>query len=261
LPMTGRVWTAFKSGTASSPNYGHTVLIWDPGTGILIRLAHLQSVAQPVYYAGAGSWLGAGVKAGYIGESGCPGCGTHLHMTAYRNVKVGISHAGHTVTEQEIVNSLSTGNTPPFASAQKFRVLAPSDNCYLIQFNDNPTVYTYKNGILYPVTFDVWRSWGLSLNLVPTGGQYDSTNGRIPVNVLPAHQRSSYSVSNQLAPPRTDSVFRGYQYPDVYVYRWNQKNFLNANQFGDQPWHEYRWSEIQMMDQNFVDNLPPKTFR
>ena len=256
LPITGRVWKAYKAGSTTSANYGNTVLIWEPGTGILIRLAHLQSVAFTVYYASPGSWLGAGTKAGYIGESGCPGCGPHLHVTAYRNVKVGVPYAGRTATEQDIVNFLSAGNTPSFAQAQKFKVIAPSDNCDLIRFDDNPTVYTGSNGVYYPVTFDVWRSWGLSLDLRPhLDGTYDQVAGRIPVRVLPAYQRGWYYLSHELAWPRRESVFRGNQSTAVYVFRWNQKNWLSANQFGTSPWYEYRWSEIQVMDQGFVNQL------
>lgn len=111
------------------------------------------------------------------------------------------------------------------------------------------------------MTFDVWRSWGLSLDLRPRDGYFDQTAGRIPVRVLPAYQRGYYYTSNQLAPPRTESVFRGQLYPDTYVFRWGQKNFLSAWQFGDQVWYEYRWSEVQVMDQNFVDRLYPQTYR
>lgn len=255
LPMTGRVWAAKTSGP-----YGNTVMLWDPGSGILLRLAHLVSFSS-VINSVSGSWYGAGTKAGYIGESGCPGCGPHLHLTAYRNVKAGVLFGGRTVTEQEIVNALSSGQTPASAQAQKFRLIAPSDNCDLIRFDDSQTVYTFKNGLLYPVTFDVWRSWGLSLNLSPAEGQFDQSAGRIPVRILPAYQRGWYSSNDQLAQPRTESVFRGNRYPDTYVLRWGQKNFLNANQFGDQAWHEFRWSEVQIMDQNFVDQIYPRTIR
>lgn len=258
LPITGRVWSAYRPPTTTSTNYGYTVLIWDPGSGIVVRLAHLDSFSSIVQNTPSGSWLGAGTKAGYIGESGCPGCGTHLHMTAYRNVKVSGS-----ATEQQIVNALSQGITPAIAQKQKFRLIAPSDNCDLIRFDDGPTIYTSNNGVLYPVTLDVWRSWGLSLNITPPQGYgtYDTTNGQIPIRVLPAYQRSWYSISSQLAWPRRDSAFRGTQYPDTYVFRWGQKYLLNANQFGDQSWHEYRWSEIQFMNQNFVDQIDPRTIR
>lgn len=255
LPFTSRVWAAATSGP-----YGNTVMGWDPGSGIVIRLAHLVGFSSATNGAW-GVWMGAGTKAGYIGETGCPGCGPHLHMTAYTNVKVGVVYGGRAQTESDIMGALSQGKTPEMALAQKFRLIAPSDNCELIQFNDNPTVYTRKNGALNPVTFDVWRSWGLSLNLSPQEGQYDQAAGPSPVRVLPASQRPNYYISNQLAPPRTDSVFRGYTYPDTYVYRWDQKNWLNANQFSDQAGYEFRWSEVQLMDQNFVDNLNPRTTR
>jgi hypothetical protein len=261
LPITGRVWTAYKPGTTTQANYGNTVLLWDPGSGILIRLAHLDSFSSVINNA-SGSWFGAGTKAGYIGVTGCltAECGPHLHVSAYRNVKIGAWTGTHSATEQEIVNSLSQGLTPAFAQPQKFRVTAPSDNCDLIQFNDGPTVYTFKNGVYYPVTFDVWRSWGLSLDLTPRDGQYDQTAGRIPLRVRPSYERNWYPVGT-LAPPRTESVFRGNLYPDTYVYRWGQKNWLSASQFGDQPWYEYRWTEVQVMDQNFVDRLTPRTYR
>lgn len=261
LPITGRVWTAYKAGTSTNPNYGYTAMIWDPGSGVLIRLAHLNGFSSAINNAG-GAWLGAGTKAGYIGESGCPGCGTHLHMSAYRNVLVGAWTGSRNATEQDIVSALSQGVTPSFAQPQKFRVTAPSDNCDLIRFDKDPTVYTFKNGILYPVTFDVWRSWGLSLNLTPQlDGTYDQTAGRIPVRVLPTYQRGYYYQNGQLAPPRIESVFRGDRYPDTYVYRWGQKNFLNANQFGTESWKEFRWTEVQVMNQNFVDQINPRTYR
>jgi hypothetical protein len=255
LPMTGRVWAVKTSGA-----YGNTAMIWDPGSGILLRLAHMVGFSSATY-AASGFWFGAGTKVGYIGETGCPGCGPHLHVTAYRNVMVGAWTGSRAATEQDIINSLSKGATPSFAQPQKFRLIAPSDNCDLIRFDGNPTVYTQKDGTLYPVTSDVWRSWGLSLDLRPREGQFDQTAGRIPVRVLPAYQRGWYYINSQLASPRTESVFRGYRYPDTYVYRWGQKNFLSANQFGDQSWYEYRWSEVQVMDQNFVDQLYPRTFR
>jgi hypothetical protein len=255
LPITARVWAASTSGP-----YGNTAMIWDPGSGIVVRLAHMLSFSS-IANGSMGTWYGAGVKVGYIGETGCPGCGPHLHVSTYRNVKIGIAFSGHSVTEQEITGYLSKGLTPAFAQAQKFRLIAPSDNCELIRFDDNSTIYTKKNGQLYPVTFDVWRSWGLSLNLNQVEGQFDQTAGRIPINVLPAYQRSWYSISSNLTPPRTDSVFRGFQYPDTYVYRWGQKNPLSANQFGDQAWYEYRWSEVQYMDQGFVDKINPRTYR
>jgi len=182
-------------------------------------------------------------------------------VTAYRNVTVGVPYANRSATEQDIINFLSRGSTPSFAQVQKFRLIAPSDNCYLIRFDDSQTVYTNKNGTLYPITFDAWRSWGLSLNLSPQEGSFDQTAGRVPVNVLPAYQRSWYFISSEFAMPRSESVFRGNQYPDTYVFRWGQKNWLNANQFGDQVWYEYRWSEVQIMDQNFVDRIYPQTHR
>jgi hypothetical protein len=261
LPITGRVWKAFRAGTTTQANYGNTVLVWDPGSGILIRLAHLDSFSS-VLSNPSGSWFGAGTKAGYIGVSGCTTseCGPHLHLSAYRNVWVGAWTGTRAATEQDIVSSLSQGLTPSFAQPQKFRLTAPSDNCDVIRFDDGPTVYTFKNNTYYPVTFDVWRSWGLSLDLVPRDGQYDQTAGSIPVRVRPAYERTWYPIG-PLAPPRTESVFRGNLYPDTYVYRWGQKNWLNASQFGDQSWHEYRWTEVQVMDQNFVDRLPPQTIR
>jgi murein DD-endopeptidase MepM/ murein hydrolase activator NlpD len=250
LPMTGRVWAAKTSGP-----YGNTAMIWDPGSGILLRLAHLQSFSSVINNA-SGAWFGAGTKAGYIGETGCSGCGSHLHMSAYRNVKVG------TLTEQQIITALSQGSTPTSAQPQRFRVTAPSDNCDLVRFDDaDQTIYSLKNQTYYPVTFDVWRSWGLSLDLVPRiDGWYDQTTGRIPIRVRPAYERNWYPIG-QLSPPRTESVFRGNLYPDTYVQRWGQKNWLNANQFGDETWKEFRWSEVQVMDQSFVDRLYPQTFR
>lgn len=249
LPITGRVWAAHTSGP-----YGNTAMIWDPGTGIVIRLAHMLTFSSVINSA-SGQWFGAGTKVGYIGETGCPGCGPHLHMSAYRNVKVGVRYGTITITEQNIINALSRGSTPAYAQEQNFRVIAPSDNCDLIRFDGSPTVYTSSGGVLYPVTFDVWRSWGLSLNLSPTAGTYDQAAGKIPVRVLPAYQRGWYNISNELAWPRRESVFKGNQSPAVYVWRWNQKNWLSANQFGETPWYEYRWSEIQEMNQNFVNGL------
>ena len=242
LPITGRVWSAVNVG-----GYGNTTLIWDPGTGILIRLAHLLHFSSTLNGA-SGGWYGAGTKAGYIGVTGCSGCLEHLHLAAYRNVKVGGS-----VTEQAIINDLSAGRTPSFAQAQKLRLLAPSDNCDVLRFDDNPTVYTNKNQMLYPVTGDVWKSWGLSVNLTPEEGTYD---GGLPLRVLPASQRSGYTISGQLAQPRNDSVIKGSQQSAVYVFRWGLKNWLNANQFCDSPGCEFRFSEVQTMDQNFVNQLP-----
>lgn len=250
LPITGRVWTVKNAG-----GFGNTVFIWDPGSGILIRLAHLLDFSMVINGAN-GTWFGAGTKAGYIGETGCPGCGEHLHLVAYRDVKAGL------VTEQSIINELSLGRTPSIAKPQKFRLIAPSDNCDLVQFEGNSTIYTNKYQTLYPVTYDVWKSWGLSLTLTPSEGTYDKIAGRIPIRVLPTYMRSWFYISNQLAPPRSESVFRGNSYPDTYVWRsWGQKQWLNANQFCDAVWCEFRWTEVQFMDQNFVDRLNPATIR
>jgi hypothetical protein len=250
LPITGRVFAVRNAG-----GFGNTVFVWDPGSGILIRLAHLLDFSMTINGANGG-WFGAGTKVGYIGETGCYRCGEHLHLVAYRDVKAGI------VTEQTIINELSSGKTPSVAKPQKFRLVAPSDNCDLVQFEGDPTIYTNKNYILYPVTLDVWRSWGLSLTLVPSEGTYDQVAGRIPIRVLPAYMRSSFNISNRLASPRNESVFRGNLYPDTYVWKsWQQKHWLNANQFCDAVWCEFRWSEVQWMDQSFVDRLYPVTVR
>ena len=249
LPITGRVWSVRNAG-----GFGNTTFVWDPGTGILIRLAHLLDFSS-VLNGANGGWYGAGTKAGYIGETGCPGCGEHLHLVAYRNVKVGVMNGQVRVTEQAIINDLSAGRTPAYAQPQKFRLIAPSDNCDLTRFDDNPTVYTNKYQTLNPVTSDVWKSWGLSLNLTPQEGTYDKVAGAVPVRVLPAYQRGWFSISN-LAHPRNESVIRGSQSSAVYVFRWGRKYWLNANQFCDAPWCEFRFSEVQVMDQNFVNQLP-----
>ncbi len=245
LPITGRIWSVRTTG-----GYGNTTFIWDPGTGILIRLAHLLDFSS-VLNGANGNWFGAGTKAGYIGETGCPGCGEHLHLVAYRNVRVGVNG----VSEQTIINDLSVGRTPAIAQPQKYRLIAPSDNCDLLRFDDNPTVYTNKNQTLYGVTPDVWNSWGLSLNLTPQEGTYDQVAGRIPVRILPASQRGSFSISS-LAQPRNESVIRGNQSSAVYLFRAGRKSWLNASQFCDDPRCEFRFSEVQVMDQNFVNQLP-----
>lgn len=248
LPITGRVWSVRNVG-----GYGNTTLVWDPGTGILIRMAHELDFSSTLNGA-AGSWFGAGTKAGYIGETGCPGCGEHLHLVAYRNVKAGVVYNNKTYTEQTIINDfLSKGSTPSFAEPQKFRLLAPSDNCDIIRFDDNPTIYTNKYQTIYPVTSDVWKSWGMNINLTPQEGTY---SGTLPTRVLPAYQRSWFSISSQLAQPRNESVIKGSQTSAVYVFRWGRKYWLNANQFCDSTNCEFRWSEVQTMDQNFVNQLP-----
>jgi hypothetical protein len=253
LPFTARVWRA------NNGPYGNTAMAWDPGSGIVIRLAHMASFSSAVTNTW-GDWLGAGTKVGYIGETGCPGCGSHLHVSAYRNVLVGAQVAGRTVTEQEITNSLAQGQTPASAQAQRFRFVAPSNNCEVIRFGKDPAIYTLKNGRLFPVALDGWRSWGMSVNWNPVEGWLDQV-ARITYRSLQETDRRSYAFSTQLADPREESVFRGGQRADTYVFRWGQKMLLSATQFGDQSWHEYRWSEVQMMDQSFVDQVHPRTQR
>ena len=249
LPITGRVWSVRNAG-----DFGNTIFVWDPGTGILIRLAHLLDFSS-VLNGANGNWFGAGTKAGYIGRTG-NASGEHLHLVSYRNIKANVMNGGVRVTEQAIINDLSVGRTPSYAQPQKFRLIAPSDNCDLIRFDDNSTIYTNKYQTLYPVTFDVWRSWGLSLNLTPQEGTYDQVTGRIPVRVLPAYQRGWFSISNKFAQPRNEAVIKGNQQSAVYIFRWGYKQWLNANQFCDSSWCEFRWSEVQTMDQNFVNQLP-----
>lgn len=248
LPFTARVWAANTSGP-----YGKTVMAWDPGSGILFRLAHLDQFASTVIYS-QGGWIGAGTKVGYIGGSG--GWSPHLHATAYRNVKTGVAYNGRAATEADIIGFVSTGTTPTFAQAQKFRIVAPGDNCDLVKFDDSPAIYSFKFGILHPINIDAWRSMGLSVNLAPTLGSYDSSARSIPMRTLPSWQRPSYSISSQLMNPRTESVFKGRSNPAVYVLRWGRKNLLNANQFGPEEWREFHWSEVQIMDQTYVNRIP-----
>lgn len=252
MPFTSRVWSS------TNGSYGKTMMMWDPGSGIVIRFAHLNQFSS-ILLNPNGGWYGAGTKAGYIGGTG--NWPVHLHVSAYRNVKVGVAYSNRTATEADIIGFLSSGKTPTFAQPQKFRLIAPSDNCDLVKFDDNPTVYTYKFGTLYPITGDAWKSMGLSINFTPQEGSYDSSARKIPMRILPGWQRGSYWISSEFAPPRTDAVFKGASFPAVYVYRYGQKNLLNANQFGSQDWQEYHWSEIQTMDQNYVDRINPRTYR
>lgn len=249
LPFTGRIWTA------NNGSYGNTVMTWDPGSGQLNRLAHLQAFSSVINNSG-GSWFGAGTKVGYIGETGAPG-NVHVHVTEYREVKVGYDNQGRYHSEAEIINYLRQGQTPPFAQPQKFRLIAPSDNCDLVRFSDSATVYTNKSNTLYPITFDAWRSLGLSLNLTPSAGTYDQVNGALPIRVLPPSQRVWFTISSQMAWPRTESAFRGQNSSTCYVFRWGRKQPLSASQFGTPPATEFRaWEEVMVMDQNYVNQLP-----
>lgn len=247
LPFTSRVWVANTSGT-----YGKTIMAWDPGSGVVIRLAHLNQFSS-VVVSSWGGWTGAGTKVGYIGGSG--GWTPHLHMTAYRNVRVGVRVGNRNITESEIMRDLSAGITPSYAQAQKFRLIAPSDNCDLVKFDDNATVYTYKFGQLYPVTTDAWKSMGSDIRFTPDEGSYDQNARNIPMRVLPGWQRSTFSISSQMAPPREGSVFKGNQNATVFEYRYGRKNPLSASRFGDEEWREFHWSEIQTMSQSYVDSI------
>jgi hypothetical protein len=57
--------------------YGNRVVIQHGETGYKTLYGHLSEILV------SSGWVNADMRIGIIGESGCPGCGTHLHLSVY----------------------------------------------------------------------------------------------------------------------------------------------------------------------------------